>query len=175
MGQLPGTEPPTPHDAPTGRLGPDSTRSAADRLLERSSRLLLKVGGALVAILAFIPALGLAALLVYAATMTTVAGYRVTDEVRLQFLSVAVLVVSFVVACAAALRRSLRRGWIALTVVAVGGLACIYIGVRGIVEATEGQLSALSWGVAATGVVLVFGASLGMVSRIRATDLPAPT
>ena len=69
------------------------------------------------------------------------------------------------------LRRSLRRGWIALALVVIGGLACIYIGVRGIIEATgiDGLITALSWGVAVTAVVLVLGASLGMAARVQAS------
>ncbi len=167
MNQLPDIDPPVVSDVPLGRPVPDGTRSAVDRRLERFSRLMLKVGAGLVAVLVFVPTLGLAALLVYAATMTTVAEYRVTDESRLQFLSVALLAVVFVGACAVALRRSLRRGWIALTAVAVGGLACIYGGVRGIGEATNDQVIALSWGAAAAGVALLLGAALGMAARVR--------
>jgi hypothetical protein len=173
MDQLPDIDPLVVSDVPLGRPVPDGTRSAVDRRLERLSRMMLRVGAGLVAVLVFVPTLGVAALLVYAATMTTVAEYRVTDEIRLQFLSVALLAVGFVVACAVALRRSLRRGLIALTAVAVGGLACMYGGVRGIGEATNDQLIALSWVAAATGFVLVLGASLGMAARVRASHYRA--
>jgi hypothetical protein len=76
-----------------------------------------------------------------------------------------------VVACAVVLRRSLRRDRFALAVVGIGGVACIYIGVKGIIEATgiDGLITVLSWGVVATGVVLVLGASLGMATRVQAT------
>jgi hypothetical protein len=52
------------------------------------------------------------------------------------FLSVALLAIGFVVACAVALRRSLRRDWVALVLVGLGGMACTYAGARGIIEAT---------------------------------------
>ncbi len=175
MGQLPDVNPPTARDAPTGRLGPGGQRRAADGRLERFSRVMLQLGAALVAIIVVIPGLGVAALLLYVASMETVVSHPMTLEDRLLVLSVALLVVGVVVACAVVLRRSLRRGWIALAIVGIGGLACIYSGVRGIIEATgiDGTITALSWGVAATGVVLVSGASLGMLSRTLATDLPA--
>ena len=55
-------------------------------------------------------------------------------------------------------------------VVGFGGLACIYAGVRGIIEATgiDDLVAVLSWGVATTGLLLVLGASLGLVARVRA-------
>jgi hypothetical protein len=176
MGQLPDVEPPTAHDAPTGLMGPDGQRRAADGRLERYSRVMLQLGAALVAIIVVLPGLGAAALLLYVASMETVVSHPMAPEDRLLVLSVAALVVGFVVACAVVLRRSLRRGWFALAIVGIGGLACIYSGVRGIIEATgvDGTITALSWAVASTGAVLVSGASLGMASRMRTIDHPAP-
>jgi len=110
--------------------------------------------------------------LLYAQTYATwpLGGGDMTVEFRLQLLSVTLLLVGSVVSCAVVLRRSLRRGWFALAVVGIGGLACISIGVKGIIEATgvDGLITALSWGVAATGVVLLLGASLGMAARVQA-------
>jgi hypothetical protein len=171
MDQLQHVDPPTVHDAPTGRPSPDRTPSAADRRLERSSRVVLKAGAAMSTVFVLLPGVGLAAVMVFLASLQTWHGGEgdVTVEDRLTFLSVALLAMGFVVACAVALRRSLRRGWIALASVCLGGLACIYAGVRGIIEATgiDSLITGLSWGVAATGVVLLLGASLGMAVRLR--------
>ena len=171
MGQLPHLGPPTVPGDPVGRPSPGMTQRAAGRRLDGYSRLILQVGAVMSAIFVFVPLVGLAAVMVFLASLETWHGGEgpMTDEVRLTFLSVALLSIGFVVACAVALRRSLRRGWIALVVVGIGGLACIYIGVRGIIAATgvDSLITALSWGVGATGVVLVFGASLGLAARIR--------
>jgi hypothetical protein len=173
MDQLPPIDPLRVGDAPTGQPSPDAVRHQDDRLLERSSAVVLKVGLVLAAIFVILPGIGFAAVMVLLASLETWHGGEadMTIESRLLLLSVALLAIGFVVACAVALRRSLRRGWIALAVVAMGGLACIYIGVKGIIEATgvDGLITALSWGVAATGVVLVLGASLGMAARVQAS------
>jgi len=170
--QLPLLDPPTVHDAPIGRPGPDCARRTLDGDLERSSTVTLKIGAALVALFVMLPVAGLAAMLLYAQTYATwpLGGGDMTVEFRLQLLSVTLLLVGSVVSCAVVLRRSLRRGWFALAVVGIGGLACISIGVKGIIEATgvDGLITALSWGVAATGVVLLLGASLGMAARVQA-------
>jgi hypothetical protein len=171
MDQLPNVDPPTAHDAPTGRPDQDWTPSAADRRLERASGVTLKVGAAMSTLFVLLPGVGLAAVMLFLASLQTWHGGEgdVSNEDRLMFLSVALLATGFVVACAAVLRQSLRRGSIALTLVGLGGLACIYAGARGIIEATgiDGVITALSWGVGATGVVLVVGASLGMAVRLR--------
>lgn len=171
MDQLPQVDPPTVHDAPTGRPSPDWTPSAADRRLERASGVVLKVGAAMSTLFVLLPGVGLAAVMVFLASLQTWHGGEgvVTNEDRRVFLSVALLAIGLVVACAVVLRRSLRRGWIALALVGVGGLACIYTGARGLVEATgiDDVITALSLGVGATGVVLVLGASLGMAVRLR--------
>ena len=173
MDQLPHIDPVTGRDVPPEHPSPDLRQHPGDRLLERSSAVMLRVGVALSAMFVLLPGIGVAAVMVLLASLETWHGGEadMTIEGRLQLLSVALLATGFVVACAVALRRSLRRGWIALAVVAIGGLACLYIGVRGIIEATgiDGLITALSWGVAATGVVLVLGASLGMTARVQAS------
>ena len=171
MDQLPQVDPPTVHDAPTGRPSPDWTPSVADRRLERASGVVLKVGAAMSTLFVLLPGIGLAAVMVFLASLQTWHGGEgdVSNEDRQMFLSVALLATGFVVACAVVLRQSLRRGWIALALLGLGGLACIYTGARGIIEATgiDDVITALSWGVGATGVVLVLGASLGMAVRLR--------
>jgi hypothetical protein len=118
-----------------------------------------------------VPLVGLALVLLFLASLQTWHGDEgvMTDAERIRFGSMAVLVIGFVVACVVALRRSLRGSRPALALVATGGLACIYAGVRGIVEATGIDLliTALSWGVGVTGVVLTLGASLGLVVRAQ--------
>lgn len=170
MDQRPHVDPPVVRDAPTGRPRLDGTPSA-DRRLERSSRIVLKAGAAMATLFVLLPGVGLAAVMVFLASLQTWHGGEgdVTVEDRLTFLSVALLAIGFVVACAVVLRRSLRRGWIALALVGLGGMACIYTGARGIIEATgiDSLIMSLSWGVAATGVVLLLGASLGMAARLR--------
>jgi hypothetical protein len=171
MDQLPKVDSPTVHDAPTGRPGADWTPSAADLRLDRASQLVLKVGVAMSTVFVLLPGVGLAAVMVFLASLQTWHGGEgeVAVEDRQLLLSVALLATGFVVACAVLLRRSLRRGWIALALVGLGGLACIYTGARGIIEATgiDNVITALSWCVGATGVVLVLGASLGTAVRLR--------
>jgi uncharacterized membrane protein YjjB (DUF3815 family) len=125
-------------DAPTGRPSPDGTPGAADRRLERSSRVALKAGAAMAAFFVLLPGVGLAAVMVFLASLQTWHGGEgdVTVEDRLTFLSVALLAMGFVVACVVVLRRGPRKGWIALVLVGLGGMACIYAGARGIIEAT---------------------------------------
>jgi hypothetical protein len=115
MDQLPYVDPPTVRDAPTGRPSPDCSPSAADRRLERSSRVVLKAGAAMATVFVLRPGVGLAAVMVFLASLQTWHGGEgdVTVEDRLTFLAVALLAIGFVVACAVALRRSLRRDWIA--------------------------------------------------------------
>ena len=174
LDHLPLFDPPTVHDAPIGQPGPDGAQRAPDRRLERSGTVMLKIGAALVAMFVMLPVAGLAAMLLYAQTLATwpLGGGDMTVEFRLQLLSVTLLLVGLVVACAVVLRRSLRRDWFALAVVGIGGLACICSGVRGIVEATgiDINITVLSWGVVATGVVLILGASLGMATRVQAAQ-----
>jgi hypothetical protein len=171
MGELPHLGPPTVPGAPVGRPSPDMPHGATERRLDRDSRLILQVGVVMSAIFVFVPLVGLAAVLVFLASLETWHGGEgpMTDEVRLTFLSVALLSIGVVVACAVALRHGLRGGWIALVFVGIGGLACIYIGVRGIIAATgvDNLITALSWGVGGTGVVLVLGASLGLTATLR--------
>jgi hypothetical protein len=173
MDQHQHTHPPTVSDVPRGQPRPVLTQHPVDRRLERSSTVVLRIGVALSVVFVLLPGVGFAAVMVLLASLETWHGGEadMTVESRVQLLSVALLAIGFVVACAVALRRSLRRGWIALALVAIGGLACIYIGVRGIIEATgiDGLITALSWGVAVTGVVLVLGASLGMTARVQAS------
>ena len=144
-----------------------------DGRLERSSTVLLKIGAALSAVFVMLPAVGFAAVMVILASQSSWHGGEgvLTTESRLGFVAVGGLAIGFAVACALLLRRSLRQGWIALLLVGMGGLACCYIGVRGIVEATgvDSLITALSWGVAATGATLVLGALLGMASRVQGT------
>lgn len=173
MDQLPHIEPSTGGDVPLGQPSPDLAQRSGDHRLERSSTVALRIGVALSVLFVLLPMVGFAAAMVFLASLDTWHGGEgdMTIEDRLSFLAAALLAVGLVVACAVALRRSLRRGWVALVVVAIGGLACLYIGVRGIIEATgiDGLITALSWGVAATGVVLVIGASLGMAARVQAS------
>jgi hypothetical protein len=148
-----------------------------DGLVERSSQVVLRIGAVLATIFVLLPGVGLAVVMVFLASLQTWHGGEgdVTVEDRLTFLSVALLATGFVVACAVVLRRSLRRGWIALALVGLGGIACLYAGIRGIIEATgiDSVITGLSWGVAGTGVVLVLGASLCMATNLRATHRPA--
>jgi hypothetical protein len=171
----PDPDAPTVHDVVMGRHGPDGAPRAADRRLERSSTVLLRIGATLVSVFVMLPVAGLAAILLYAQSYQRwpLGGGDMTVEFRLQLLSVTLLLVGAVVACAVVLWRSLRRGSIALALVGLGGLACIYIGVRGIIEATvhDITITGLSCGLVATGVVLVLGASLGMAARVRAAHL----
>jgi hypothetical protein len=177
MEQRPRLDPPTGPGTPIGPPGSIGTRIVADRRLERSSRVVLQIGAALAAVFVLLPGVGLAAVMVLLASLETWHGGegRLAVEDRLMFLSAALLASAFVVACALVLRRGLRRGPIALAVVGLGGLALVAIGVRGIVEATgiDSLITALSWGVAVTGVVLTLGAALGIASRVQAAH-PRP-
>jgi hypothetical protein len=173
LDHLPHSDPPTVHDAPIGQPGPDGVQRVPDRRLERSGTVMLRIGAAMVATFVMLPVAGLAAMLLYAQTYPRwpLGGGDMTVEFRLQLLSVTLLLIGLVVACAVVLRRSLRRDWFALAVVGIGGLACITVGVRGIIEATgiDSLITALSWGVVATGVVLVLGAFLGVAARVQAS------
>jgi hypothetical protein len=177
MDQLPRLGPPTFGRSPIGRPGPVGMRIAADDRLERSSQLMLKIGAALAAVFVLLPFVGVAAVMVLLASLDTWHGgeARLTFDDRLGFLMMAVVVVGIVNACAVALRRSLRCDWIALAVVGLGGLTCVCIGVYGIGRATgiDSLITALSWGVATTGVVLVLGASLAVAARARGARPPA--
>jgi hypothetical protein len=142
-----------------------------DARLVRASSVVLGIGIALAAVFVILPGMGVAAVMVFLASLDTWHGGEgvVTIEDRLLFLSVALFAIGLVVACALLLRRSLRRGWIALVLVGLGGLACIGIGIRGILAATgiDAIITTLSWGVAVTGVALLLGASLGIAVRVR--------
>ena len=140
--------------------------------LERSSKAALKIGGAFAAVFVLLPGIVLALLMLLLAAQDTLIGHQVVLEVRLQLLSVALLAALVVIVFAAALRSSLRLGSLALLAVGLGGSACTYAGMRGLREATgvDDLITALSCGVAATGIMLLLGASLGIVARVR----PAP-
>lgn len=136
-------------DVPRGQPNPDVTQHPVERLVERSSSVVSRIGVALSAMFVLLPLVGFAAVRLMLASLETWHGGEgdITVEFRVQLLSVALLAIGFVFACAEVLRRSFSRGWIALAVVALGGLACIYIGVRGIIKATgiDGLITALSW------------------------------
>jgi hypothetical protein len=167
-------DPVTP--AIAGRLPVMAASPGRVPLLERSSTRLLKIGAGLSAIFVVVPAIGLAVAMVVLAVWGTWHDGEgaMTIDAQLTFLAVAVLAVAFATACVALLRRSLRRGWIALALVGIGGLACIVAGLEGIAAATgtDNLITALSWGVGTTGIVLTLGSALGMVSRARPRGVP---
>lgn len=156
-------------DAMSERPGPEGPRAANHPRWERSSAILLRIGAALTAAFVLVPLVGLALVLLFLASLQTWHGGEgaMTDADRIWLGAMALLVMGFAVACVVALRAGLRGSRPALALVAMGGLACIYAGIRGIVEATGIDLliTALSWGVGVTGVVLTLGASLGLVVR----------
>ena len=162
-------------DAPTTAPSPAGAPTMADNGLERASRILLKVGAVFVGALVLIPGVGLALLLLYMASRETLIEHQVTTEDRVLLLSLAAMVVGAAAACEGAVLRSLRQGWLALVVVGLGGITCMYICLRGIIAATgvDDSLVALSVAVGATGVVLVLGAALGIAGRLRG-DRPSP-
>jgi hypothetical protein len=177
MDQVPTIDPVGAHDAPPGRSNPAGTRGSADRRLEHASRILLQVGAVLAALLVLLPALGVAALLLYAASLDMWHGieHQVTAGDRVGLLSLAAMVAAVAAVCEGVVLRSIRQGWVALVMVVLGGIACLYICLRGLIQATgkDDTIVTLSVAVGAMGVVLALGAGLGMAGRLRG-DRPRP-
>ena len=137
--------------------------------LDRAAGLVLRIGMVLSVLFVLLPGVGLVALMLYLASGDTLIGHPMAPEDRDLLLRVALVATAFEVAFMTALRRSLRRGWVALVTIGLSGIAGILVGIRGIRDATGPDLMmTLAACVVVTGFVLAMGAVLGIVSRFRA-------
>jgi hypothetical protein len=139
--------------------------------VDRAADLMLRLGVVLSVPFVLLPGVGLVAVMLFLACGDTLIGHPMAPEDRDLLLRVAVVAVVFEVAFMTALRRSLRRGPVALAAIGLCGVAGILVGIRGIRDATSADLMmTLAAGVVVTGFVLAMGALLGMVSRTRTAD-----
>lgn len=155
---------------PHGSDGFDSvgrlpTRSAStpngqhDRLCA-AGRTLVAVGGAMSALFAILPAIGFALVLI------SLSNADPHPEHRGEAWPIALSLIAVAVAYVAAIVRSFRRGWIALAVVGVGGLALAWTGF-GMAAGAVYVDAYLVWAlvIGGTGLTLALGAVLLALSR----------